>query len=94
MSLLAVLCALTPASASLARKNDNTSFGSKVPPRLADRPGSSEQKDELAITDDTEIELDGRGCKYADVPKDAEIILLDLSADKKTIKKIHFRSKK
>jgi hypothetical protein len=94
MALLAVLCALPPATASLTRKKDDTSFGSKVPPRLVDRPNPSEQKDELVVTDDTEVKLDGRDCKYADVPKDAEIILLDLSADKKAIKKIHFRSKK
>jgi hypothetical protein len=94
MALLAVLCTLAPASASMARKRDDGSFGSKVPPRLVNRSESSERKDELVVTDDTEIKLDGRDCKYADVPKDAEIILLDLSADKKAIKKIHFRSKK
>jgi hypothetical protein len=94
MALLTVLCALTPATASLVQKKNDTTVGSKVPPRLVDQRGAAEQQEELTVNDDTEIKLDGKNCKYADVPKDAEIILLDVSADKRVIKKIHFRSKK
>jgi hypothetical protein len=53
-----------------------------------------EQDDELVITETTEVKLDGRTCKYADIPGGAEIVLLQIAADKKAILKIHFRSKK
>jgi len=38
------------------------------------------------------VKLDGRSCKYEDVPADAEIVLLD--AHGKLVRKIHFRTKK
>lgn len=45
------------------------------------------------MVDTTEIILDGKACKYAQVPGDATIVELEVAADKKTILKIHFRSK-
>jgi hypothetical protein len=52
-----------------------------------------EAADGFTMTDQTEVQLDGRACKYADVPKDAQITLLEVSKDR-VILKIHFRSKK
>jgi hypothetical protein len=51
-------------------------------------------KQELVITDKTLIELDGKSVRYADIPKNAEVILLDIANDRKTVLKIHFRTKK
>ena len=42
----------------------------------------------------TEIKLDGRACKYQDVPGSAAIILLELASNKKAVLRIHFRTKK
>jgi hypothetical protein len=48
---------------------------------------------EFVITAKTEIKLDGKDCKYEDVPDDAEIVLLEVAADRRTILIIHFESK-
>jgi hypothetical protein len=40
------------------------------------------------------VQLDGRPCKYADVPSDAVVVLVELAADGKTVLKAHFRSRK
>lgn len=54
---------------------------------------SQPTKDEYQITEITEIKLDGRTCKYRDVPKNAEITSMEVTADKKIILKIHFQSR-
>lgn len=48
----------------------------------------------LVLTDKTEIRLDGRACKLQDIPRGADVIQVDVAADRKTILRIHFRSKK
>ena len=40
------------------------------------------------------MKLDGHACKFQDVPGTATVVSLDVAADKKTILKIHFTSKK
>ena len=40
------------------------------------------------------MKLDGQTCKFQDVPGTATVVSLDVAADKKTILKIHFKSKK
>lgn len=51
------------------------------------------QKDEYQITDITEIKVDGRQCRYNEVPKGAEITLLEVSSDNKSILRIHFQTR-
>lgn len=63
--------------------------------RLAARLVLKEPADtDFVITDDTDVRLDGKPIKYADVPEGAQIERLELAADERTILKIHFRSKK
>ena len=59
-------------------------------------PAAEEKKDDqkLVITDKTEVQLDGQDCKLTDVPATAAVVSLEVAADKKTILKIHFQSKK
>jgi hypothetical protein len=57
---------------------------------LALRPAARD--DGLEINDDTEILLDGKPCKYEDVPAGAEIVLLAVARDGRTVLKIHFRA--
>ncbi len=59
-------------------------------PPAAEKP----DKPKLVITDKTEVQLDGQACKLADVPGTASVVSLEVSADKKTILKIHFQSQK
>jgi hypothetical protein len=54
---------------------------------------AAEPEEEYVITARTEIILDGKECKFDDVPDDAEIILMEVAANRKTILKIHFESK-
>jgi hypothetical protein len=49
---------------------------------------------ELVYTNHTEVKLDGRPCKLEDIPESADIIYMELAEDKKTILKLHLRSKK
>jgi hypothetical protein len=49
---------------------------------------------ELTLAEGAEVRLDGRPCKYDDVPRGAEVIYLELGPDRKSIRKAHFRSKR
>jgi hypothetical protein len=67
--------------------------GKPVPSALVKTFAPAEPKDEFTMSDQTEVQLDGKACKYADVPNDAQITLLEVSKDR-VILKIHFRTKK
>jgi hypothetical protein len=49
---------------------------------------------EFVVTDQTEILLDGKLCRYESVPAHAVIVRMEVSEDKKTVLKIHFRTRK
>jgi len=49
---------------------------------------------EYVVTERTEILLDGKACKYAEVPAHASITRMEVAANKKTVLKIHFRTRK
>jgi hypothetical protein len=53
-----------------------------------------ESKRELVITTETEIKVNGRICGLDQVPAGAEIILLDVAADRAVIRRIHFQTRK
>jgi hypothetical protein len=77
-----------------------------VPPRGDASPGvdlsrqyrhvarAPEAKHELVITSETEIQVDGQGCRLDQVPAGAEIILIDVAADRSVVRRLHFRTKK
>jgi hypothetical protein len=49
---------------------------------------------EFAVTEQTEVLLDGKPCPYAEVPATAVIIKMEVAEDKITVLKIHFRTRK
>jgi hypothetical protein len=51
-------------------------------------------RSEYVLTDRTEVLLNGKACKYADVPSNARIIRMELAADQQTVLCIHFRTGK
>jgi hypothetical protein len=54
---------------------------------------SSGTNDDFRITEKTEVLLDGRPCRYEQVPNGATIILLEtVTNESKEISRIHFRS--
>lgn len=111
LALLTLLCLFSPASASLAPRKDSIDarrgwshtvitnstqelWKSSSGELVKESPGQR-QPTEFRITDQTEVQLDGRPCKYEEVPNDAVIIHLEAASEtNRVILKIHFRSKK
>lgn len=55
------------------------------------RPG---RQADLEVNEQTEVLLDGKRCWLQDVPASAEIVELDVAEDGRTVRRIHFRSRK
>jgi hypothetical protein len=49
---------------------------------------------EFAVTERTQIMLNGNPCTYADVPEHARIVQMEVGPDKKTVLRIYFRTGK
>ena len=100
--LLTLFCFLAPASASLTPRPDSAGRGSEVhpalvqglPPGLTQAALAPSPSDQYQITEQTEVTLDGRPCRYADVPGSAGIVKMEVAADGTTVLKIHFRSRR
>jgi hypothetical protein len=90
--LLVSLCYLSPAWASLDRKAPVAA--NKLLPIKA-LSSLAEKNDDFRITAQTEVLLDGRPCRYEQVPDGAMIVLLEtVSNESKEIARIHFRSQR
>jgi hypothetical protein len=102
LALTVLFCTLSSAKANLAPRIDSFSFGKELPARVAKALSAAVlpaapldgQKDEYRITDQTEVVLDGRACKYRDVPNNAAIVKMEVAGDKRTVVKICFRTRK
>jgi hypothetical protein len=100
LTLFCSLCFLSPALASRAPRPERLDLGRPLPfsltrdlpPDLPLTASARPQKDEFQVTEDTAVTLDGRPCKYRDVPANATIIKMEVGPDKKTVVKIHFHS--
>lgn len=95
MVLVALLGCLPSAQGSLAPRPIQAHPAKDIRARLLTEAVKPAPKDDgLVITDATEVKLNGKTCKYEDVPSNAEIILLEVGRDKKAVLKIHFRTQK
>ncbi len=108
LALTALLCSLSPALASLSPRPAPLPIEDKVgalgtAPLPLDKPLPEavvqaayprQHNAEYRITSRTEITLDGRPCRYADVPKGATILKMEVDSDNGAIVTIQFRSKK
>jgi len=92
--LVACLVFVSTSQAALAPHSDRGFLDRKLDQRIVKEASALNSDDELRITDETEVKLDDRACKYAEVPENAEITLIEVTADKKTVLKVHFRSRK
>jgi hypothetical protein len=70
------------------------SRSTKPPAELLDQTAAQGARPEYLLTNETEILLDGKPCRYEAVPANARIIHMELGADKKTVLKILFRTGK
>jgi hypothetical protein len=102
LAMALVLSTLPPARASLSQPRDRSGSDRTLSAGLArafstplGRPASGPSgREEFRLTEDSEILLDGRPCSYKDVPGNVSITHMELGADKKTILKIHFRTRR
>ena len=101
MALVASLFVYSTATATLTlRKNPVPELGKQWNEELKLDSRKSEPKAEaqtdggLRMNEKTEIKLDGQACRYEDVPRDAQIIHIEVAGDRKTVLKVHFQRKK
>jgi hypothetical protein len=95
MSLVSV------ASASLAPRREPRlgldSVATTLSKRLATptQPAAAQAPPtDFVLTHETEVLLDGKPCRYEEVPAHARIVRMEVAADRKTVLKVHFRSGK
>ena len=105
LALTALFCSLSPALATLSPRTAPLPADDKLtlplaapqekplPPEVGQAAYPREQNDEYRITSETEVFLNGRPCCYADVPKSASIVKMEVASDNQTVLKIQFRSK-
>src|SRR5262249_8193341 len=88
--------------ASLTPPKKLPPFGKEVSQRPAsklwaqalERVAAREAESEFVVTHRTEVFLNGKPCKYEEVPSHASIMRMEVAADQKTVLKIHFRTRK
>lgn len=90
--LLVTTLSFSPVEASLGRKA-RPPIDQGIPIKTVASLSAVSGSDEFRITAATEVRLDGRSCRYEEVPNSATIILLETaSTESKEIVRIHFRS--
>jgi hypothetical protein len=102
VALLAWIGLASAASASLTPPKETTPFDREVPQvqsaKLAAGPAGQAAKkgtgSEFVVTDRTEVLVNGKPCRYEEVPANASVVNLELGVDGKTLLKIHFRTQK
>jgi hypothetical protein len=100
LGILALLAFISPVEATLSPRNHPAHLTSRPLPvpvqavLASSRAAPESAADgELLVTEETEIYLDGRRCRYAEVPDTAVIKQVELDADAKKALIIRFRSK-
>jgi hypothetical protein len=94
LALVATFLSVSAAFAiTVAPKERSITDNLRVPAPTAE-PAPPAENGGLAFSDDTEVLVDGKACTLKEVPRNATIILLQVAGDKRTVLKIHFRTKK
>jgi hypothetical protein len=95
--MLQLILALTFTSDFLSDKSLPPS-PTRVAAQGKELPGSTNQarpesaRARLRITEETEVLLNSRPCRYEQVPASAVITFAEVDSDRATLRKIHFRS--
>jgi hypothetical protein len=67
---------------------------SKLPAQVKEQKAAKEAEPEFVVTRQTEVLLNGKPWRYEEIPDHASIVGMEVAADKKTVLKIHFRTRK
>jgi hypothetical protein len=89
---------VTAAPAALAARKDGPLFGkeaahvqaAKAPAAALAVVAERAPASDYVVTEETEVLLNGKPCRYRDVPDSASILRMELGPDNKTVLKIHF----
>jgi hypothetical protein len=87
-------------SASLTPRKEPPPFCKQVPRipvanhlvEAREQATGLETESEFIVTNRTEVLLNGKPCRYEEVPEHAGIVRMEVAADKRTVLKIHFRT--
>jgi len=101
-ALAAWVSLISLASASLTPRKDRPALGNDAPQlpvaKLAvetrDQAAGRGNPSEFVLTEQTEILLNGKPCRYEEVPEGAMILRMEVAPDRKTALKILFRTRK
>jgi hypothetical protein len=100
---LAVWMVLVPvASASVTPRSERPAYDNPALRNLAVKPRgevlrslpAKETTQDFTLTEQTEVLLDGKPCRFQDLPAQATIVGMEVAADRKTVLKVRFRSGK
>ena len=64
-----------------------------LPPDVVQAAYPPSRNDEFRITSQTEVLLNGRPCCYAEVPRNAGVVKMEVSSDNQTVLRIQFRTR-
>jgi hypothetical protein len=90
------LCAVAPAHAAQSSSSPRSGLLPEVK-KAFHQPRQEAKANtglDLVINQQTEIRLNGRGCRYEDIPANASVNLLEVGADRRTVLRIHFQTEK
>ena len=100
LTLAAWMTLVPMASASLTPRKEPRWPGKDVPSAPKLPAGTSEpaagrrDPSEFVVTGRTRVLLDGKPCKYEEVPAHARIVGMEVAADRKTVLEVRFRTGK
>lgn len=98
--LVALVCLLPAAPASAVSTNAPTAPSAgkakafKAPSRDATRDKQASPEADFVITATSEVRLNGRSCRFKDVPGNAVITAIQVDADTREVIKVHFTTGK
>lgn len=96
-AVFALLCLVPAVSASLDRPRFDarpTGIRLTIGKELFLETAEVPPPNEVQLTAETEVYLDGRRCRYKDVPAGATITRMLLAPDQKTLLRVEFSSRK
>ena len=97
LSLVVLLCFLPIARGSMSSPQENNGFGERAQRDVAANRSAAAQADdaaeELMITDRTEIQYNGKACRYEEVPPNSDVQYMEVARDRRTILKLYFQSR-